>query len=194
MARRTRVLALATVLAVAVTGMEAGSGAVASAAVGPNGRVAYSSWDDDGNYDIYVVDPATPETPPVQLTTDGQYNNNPDWSPDGTQDRLRRLGRSRRPAYPGDGHRPGDRRLHDHQRSVRRRPSTATATSSRRGRRTVTRIAFVSSRPNADGTENWSYELYVMDAAGEVGAARRRHPADDRPAARSSGRASTTRR
>ncbi|HLB45052.1 MAG TPA: hypothetical protein VJK49_06650, partial [Candidatus Limnocylindrales bacterium] len=32
-----------------------------------------------------------------------------------------------------------------------------------------TRIAFVSSRPNADGSEDWGYEIYVMDAMGEVG-------------------------
>ena len=32
-----------------------------------------------------------------------------------------------------------------------------------------TRIAFVSSRPLDDGTEHWTYELFVMDATGEVG-------------------------
>src|SRR4051794_26873949 len=55
----------------------------ADAAEGPNGLIAYSSWDDSLNYDIYLIDPANPSAPPVKLTTDGQYNSNPNWSPDG---------------------------------------------------------------------------------------------------------------
>jgi Tol biopolymer transport system component len=57
----------------------------AVAATGPNGLIAYSSWDDDLNYDISVVDPANPDIPPVRLTADGRYNADPDWSPDGTK-------------------------------------------------------------------------------------------------------------
>ncbi|MBA2489317.1 MAG: PD40 domain-containing protein [Chloroflexi bacterium] len=30
-------------------------------------------------------------------------------------------------------------------------------------------IAFVSSRPNADGSADWRYEIHVMDALGEMG-------------------------
>ena len=55
------------------------------AATGPNGLIAYSAWDDDLFYDIWLFDPADPETPPVRLTKDGRYNSNPDWSPDGTK-------------------------------------------------------------------------------------------------------------
>lgn len=56
-----------------------------AADVGPNGLLAYWSWDDDLFYDIYTIDPADPAAEPIRLTTDGQYNNNPDWSPDGTR-------------------------------------------------------------------------------------------------------------
>ena len=80
---RHSITSLVAVTALVVT--PAGLGASGAApAPGPNGLIAYSSWDDSGNYDIYTIDPALPDAAPVPLTTDGMYNGNPDWSPDGT--------------------------------------------------------------------------------------------------------------
>lgn len=57
---------------------------VATADTSPNGILAFSAWNEVGP-DIYTVDPPQPDVPAVQLTIDGRYNANPDWSPDGTK-------------------------------------------------------------------------------------------------------------
>jgi hypothetical protein len=77
-------------LAIATAGLllNAVLATTAAAATGPNGLIAYSSWDDSGHYDIYLTDPANPTAPPVRLTTDGRYNSNPDWSLSRISDRA----------------------------------------------------------------------------------------------------------
>jgi len=140
----------------------------AEAATAPNGLIAYSAWDANLNYDIYTIDPANPFVPPVQLTTDGRYNDDPDWSPDGTKI-----------VYDGWGTSFGPRiQVMDAD------PATSDWTVLSEPCASAidcygdfqpawspdgTRIAFISSRPNADGTNDWGYSIYVMDAAGEVG-------------------------
>jgi Tol biopolymer transport system component len=140
----------------------------ASAATAPNGLIAYSSWDEDLNYDIYTVDPAAPATPPLRLTTDGRYNGNPDWSSDGTKIVFDGWGTHFGPRIQVmDANPATDDQLVVSDPCVDEfncygdfQPAWSPD---------GTRIAFVSSRPNADGSDNWSYELYVMDATGEVG-------------------------
>ncbi|CAN5816888.1 hypothetical protein BH18ACT6_BH18ACT6_26430 [soil metagenome] len=56
----------------------------AVAAIGPNGLIAYSAFE-GLDRDIYTVDSTVPSAAPVRLTTDGKSNENPDWSPDGSQ-------------------------------------------------------------------------------------------------------------
>lgn len=161
---RYRTIAFGTAVLLA-TALSASRG---DAAEGPNGLIAYSSWDTSVNYDIYLVDPANPSAPPVKLTTDGRNNSNPDWSPDG-----------RKIVYDGWGVSGGPRiRVMDidpatNDSTVLTEPCAPEVSCygdfqpawSPDG----TKIAFVSSRPNADGSEAWGYQLYVMDALGEVG-------------------------
>jgi Tol biopolymer transport system component len=164
----TRVITVA-VVAFAVAATNFGPGVrEASAAVGPNGLIAYSSWDDNLNYDIYVVDPVRPDQAPTRLTTDGAYNGNPDWSPDGMHIAFDGWGEFGGPriqvmdANPStdDAHAISDPCALSFDCYGDFQPAWSP---------TGTQIAFVSSRPNADGTPNWSYEIYVMDALGEVG-------------------------
>ena len=161
--RRSTVAALAAT--VATGALVAAPPAAADTA--PNGMIAYSIQDDTG-YNIYAFDPATPEVPAFALTTDGMSNSNPDWSPD-----------SSRIAYDSWSDQTGGPRI----RVMDADPATPDHLTlsdpcpeggcygdmqpswSPDG----TRIAFVSSRPLDDGTEHWTYELFVMDATGEVG-------------------------
>jgi TolB protein len=165
MLKRGRLFAVAFIML--SSAVVAGIGS-ANAAVAPNGLIAYSSWDEDLNYDIYTVDPANPEAPPVRLTTDGRYNDNPDWSPDGSRIVFDGWGTTFGPRIQVMDTDP----LTDDQTVISEpcvdgfdcygdfQPAWSPD---------GTRIAFVSSRPNADGTDNWSYELYVMPVEGEVG-------------------------
>jgi dipeptidyl aminopeptidase/acylaminoacyl peptidase len=166
MQKRARLLVVAAM--VLSGGMATGVGG-ARAAVAANGHIAYSSWDEDLNYDIYTVDPAVPSATPVRLTTDGRYNSNPDYSPDGTRIVFDGWAASSGPRIQVMDTNP----LTDDQTVLSEpcadgldcygdfQPAWSPSGA---------RIAFVSSRPNADGTDNWSYELYVMGADGEVGA------------------------
>ena len=149
-------MAVATVLL--ATGL--GAGTRASAATAPNGAIAFSAWDDSSNYDIHVTDPADPQAVPARLTTDGQYNGNPDWSPDGTRiafDGWAGLGGPRIQVMDADPTTDDARVLTEPcgDQSCYGDFQPAWSPSG-------TKIAFVSSR-------NWTYELYVMDATGEVG-------------------------
>src|SRR5688572_687776 len=82
---RNRIAAL-LVGAVAATTVATMAAVPATAATAPNGLIAYAAWDENGTgHDIWLTDPAAPTPAPVRLTTDGQYNNNPDWNPDGTK-------------------------------------------------------------------------------------------------------------
>jgi len=156
---------LATILIAAIA---VGSETSAIAQTAPNGRIAFSSWDEDLNYDIYTVDPADPSTAPVRLTTDGAFNGNPDYSPDGTKI-----------IYDGWSTFSGPRiQVMDTNPATDDSVVLSKPCSDDLGcygdfqpawSPDGTRIAFVSSRPNADGSENWSYEIYVMDATGEAG-------------------------
>ena len=136
----------------------------ARAATGPNGLIAYSSWDAELNYDIYTVDPDLRDLPPVRLTTDGAYNSNPDWSPDGTKivfDGWSTFGSPRIQMMDTD---PAT-----NDATVLTAPGGGYGDFQPAWSPNGTRIAFVSSRPNPDGTEDWGYEIYVMDAVGEAG-------------------------
>ena len=62
----------ALAVSVLLTAGFAAAGTPAGAATAPNGALAFSTWDDSSNYDIYVTDPADPGAEPARLTTDGQ--------------------------------------------------------------------------------------------------------------------------
>ncbi|MEA2676519.1 MAG: TolB protein [Chloroflexota bacterium] len=161
---RPRNLLAAVVAASAVVLGLVGPGAPdALAAAGPNGLIAYSSWNDQLEYDIYVVDPAQPNLQPIQLTTDGAYNSDPDWSPDGTKivfDGWGEFGGPRIQVMDVDP-------VTDDQ-TLLTQPTGGYGDFQPAWSPNGTRIAFVSSR--TDGvSEEWGYEIYVMDAIGEVG-------------------------
>jgi Tol biopolymer transport system component len=167
MRQRTRSLTSVAAAMTLATGVGAAGGTGAGAATAPNGLIAYSSWDANLNYDIYTVDPENPSAPPVQLTTDGRYNENPDWSPDGSKivyDGWSTFAGPRIQVMDADPATDDFTVLSEPCAGIDCYGDFQPAWSP-----DGTRIAFVSSRPNADGTDNWSYELYVMDAAGEVG-------------------------
>jgi Periplasmic component of the Tol biopolymer transport system len=149
-----------TAVALGLVGPGAGS---ALAAVGPNGLIAYSSWNDQLDYDIYVVDPAQPGLQPIRLTTDGAYNGNPDWSPDGSKiafDGWAEFGGPRIQVMDIDPATDDQTVLTD--------PAGGYGDFQPAWSPNGTRIAFVSSRTDGQ-SEDWGYEIYVMDATGEVG-------------------------
>jgi len=167
--RHVRVIGWLGAAAIAAGILAAGTTPSMAAATSPDGRIAYSAWDDQLNYDVYVVDPADPGAQPVRLTTDGRNNGNPDWSPDGTKI-----------AYDGWAEFGGPRiQVMDTSPAtddwtVISEPCDPAAEGCYGDFQPAwspdgTRIAFVSTRPNADGTDEGSYEIHVMDAAGEVG-------------------------
>jgi Tol biopolymer transport system component len=163
---KTRIRLITSVLAaLALAGTALGSFATKGlAAVGPNGLIAYSSWDESLNYDIYVVDPAQSDLAPIRLTTDGAYNTDPDWSPDGMHivfDGWANFGGPRIQVMDTDPTTDDAVALSD--------PGGGYGDFQPAWSPNGTQIAFVSTRPNADGTEDWGYEIYVMDAMGEVG-------------------------
>ncbi|HEY8135270.1 MAG TPA: hypothetical protein VIF08_04455 [Candidatus Limnocylindrales bacterium] len=145
-----------------VLALAGGTAPGALAAAGPNGLIAYSSWNDLLEYDIYVVDPAQPSLPPVRLTTDGAYNDNPDWSPDGSKivfDGWGELGGPRIQVMDTDPTTDDQQLLSDSQNGYDVQPAWSP---------NGTRIAFASSR-TVGVDEDFGYEIYVMDALGEVG-------------------------
>ena len=99
-------------VAVAVAAALATLGGPAAAATAPNGLIAYSAWDANmSGYDVWLTDPAQPGAAPVRLTKDGQYNDNPDWSPDGTRIAFDGWAQHGWLADLRHGCRPGHRRL-----------------------------------------------------------------------------------
>lgn len=161
---RPRMLLVAAVAATAaVTGLAGIGAATALAAAGPNGLIAYSSWNDQLEYDIYVVDPAQPEVAPIRLTTDGAYNGNPDWSPDGSK-----IAFDGWAGFGGPRIQVMDTDPATDDQTVLTAPAGGYGDFGPAWSPNGTRIAFVSSR--TDGvSEDWGYEIYVMDATGEVG-------------------------
>lgn len=160
----TRLIAVSAALTLGVGALV--TAGVAAADTSPNGIIAFSAWNDEG-LDIYTVDPAEPDVPPVRLTIDGRYNGNSDWSPDGRQivyDGWATFGGPRIQVMDDDPATEDWTVLTDPCPEGGCYGDMQPAWSP-----DGTRIAFVSSRPNADGTENWAYELYVMDATGEMG-------------------------
>ena len=83
--RTARSLAALVGVALIVPLIVAGGGASAVAAAGPNGLIAYSSWDDDLNYDIYVSTRPTPTSPPSASRPTGGTTPTPTGRPDGTK-------------------------------------------------------------------------------------------------------------
>lgn len=162
---RRRLTATATALFLAGTALSLAAPAQADTA--PNGVIAYTASNVEADFDIYTMDPAAPEVPPIRMTIDGQYNDNPDWSPDGTKivyDGWTTILAPRIQVMDAD---PA---TNDHVRI-----SEACSGEDYCGgdyqpawSPDGTRIAFISNRPDPDGTAQGG-EVYVMDATGEVG-------------------------
>ncbi|MEA2623544.1 MAG: eukaryotic-like serine/threonine-protein kinase [Chloroflexota bacterium] len=168
MSNPTRSVAALTAVALSFGLLFVGS-AGTRAATGPNGLIAFSSWDENLNYDISTTDPAAPANEAVRLTTDGRYNGNPDWSPDGTTIVYDGWGATSGPRIQVMDANPATQDWTVISDPCPADPIECYGDFQPAWSPFGTRIAFVSSRPNADGSENFSYELYVMDALGEVG-------------------------
>jgi Tol biopolymer transport system component len=124
-------------------------------AIGPNGLIAYACEADGGlNTDICTLDPATGEV--VNLTNDSAHDAFPNWSPDGTKivfDSFRSTNQPTIHVMNADG--------------TDITQISATPCCDRDFQPVWspdgTRIVFVSTRD-----EDGEYELYVMDAEGEL--------------------------
>jgi uncharacterized repeat protein (TIGR02543 family) len=88
--RRSPMLTVCAIASALLAGISTGRPAAAQVP-GPSGLITFAAWDEPNDAldrDIFVMDPANPDTPPTNLTGDHPEqpaDENPDWSPDGAQ-------------------------------------------------------------------------------------------------------------